>query len=129
MIVIDASAAVDLFSRAPAFERVADRIGDEFVVHVPAVFDVEVLSALRGLEASGSTPPEKAEAALVDLEEMRAVRHDHAPLRRRIWELRRNLSPYDAAYVALAELLDAALITRDRALARASGHSAQVEVV
>lgn len=129
MIVLDASAAVDLLCRNGAgAERIAARLGDEFAVHVPAVFDLEVLHALRGLDAGHRLAPNALAGALADFAGLRAVRHDHAQLCPRIWELRRNLTAYDAAYVALAELLEAPLLTSDRALARSSGHAARIEV-
>jgi predicted nucleic acid-binding protein len=68
------------------------------------------------------------EAALLDLTDLRATSHDHEPLRPRVWGLRHNLTAYDAAYVALAELLEAPLLTTDRALSRSSGHIARIEL-
>ena len=129
MIVLDASAAVDLFRWAgrPA-ERIAERIGEESTVHVPAVFDLEVLHALRGLEAGHKLAAARLTAALSDLGDLRATRHPHQPFRSRIWALRRNLTAYDAAYVALAELLEAPLLTSDHRLARSSGHDARIEL-
>ncbi len=67
--------------------------------------------------------------ALTDLAELAMRRYPHDFLPRRIWDLRNNLTAYDAAYVALAELLDAPLLTRDRRLATAAGHHAQIELV
>jgi predicted nucleic acid-binding protein len=128
LIVIDASAAVDLSlgdeSRA---EWLAQRLAGEGAVQVPAVFDLEVLHSLRRLDASGDMASSAIEGALSDLVEIRAIRHDHGPLLPRIWALRHNLSAYDAAYVALAEALDAPLLTTDRRLARSSGHQATIE--
>lgn len=130
MIVLDASAAVDLFRRAgERAEAVGKRIGGEFAVHVPGVFDLEVLQAFRGLEAARKIDASGLSTALGNLRDLRAVRHGHVHLRERIWALRKNLSAYDAAYVALAELLDATLVTGDRRLSRSSGHDARIELV
>jgi predicted nucleic acid-binding protein len=127
LIVLDASAGVDLICRnGERGDRIAQRLAGEFTVHVPAVFDLEVLHALRGLEAGGKLSPTTLAAALADLADLRATRHDHERLRPRIWALRHNLTAYDAAYVALAELLDAPLLTSDRALSRSSGHAARI---
>lgn len=130
MIVLDASAGVDLLHRnRERGDAIGARLAEEFAVHVPAVFDLEVVHAFRGLERAGTLEPDRIEAALRALTALRAVRHDHQILRPRIWELRANLTAYDAAYVALAELLDATLITADRRLARTGGHDALIEVV
>jgi predicted nucleic acid-binding protein len=129
LIVLDASAAVDLLTRnGVRGDRIAERVAGEFAVHVPAVFDLEVLHALRGLEAGGKLPAPSLEAALVDLADLRATRHPHEQLRPRVWALRNNLTAYDAAYVALAELLEAPLLTSDAPLARSSGHAARIEL-
>jgi predicted nucleic acid-binding protein len=129
LIVLDASAGVDLLSRTTVgADRIAARLAPESTVHVPELFDLEVLHALRGLEAGRKLPPAKITAALRDLVDLRATRHRHDPLRPRIWELRANLTAYDAAYVALAELLDAPLLTSDHALSRSSGHEARIDL-
>ena len=128
MIVIDASATINLL--AVGGDRgawVENRILDNGLVQVPELFDLEVLNALRGLEASGARE-DVIETALVGLASLRAKRHAHAPFRGRIWALRHNLTAYDAAYVALAEALDAPLITTDARLARSSGHRARIEL-
>jgi predicted nucleic acid-binding protein len=129
LIVLDASACVDLICRnRERADHIAARLAGEPMVHVPAVFDLEVLHALRGLEAARRLSPDSLGAALIDLTDLRAVRHGHEQLRPRVWGLRHNLTAYDAAYVALAELLDAPLLTSDRALSRSSGHTARIEL-
>lgn len=129
MIVLDASAGVDLLCRnRERGDRIAERLAGEFTLHVPAVFDLEVLHALRGLEAGGKLRPDALAAALADLAALRATRHGHEQFRPRVWELRRTLTAYDAAYVALAELLEAPLLTSDGPLSRSSGHRARVEL-
>jgi predicted nucleic acid-binding protein len=129
VIVLDASAAVEVIAKRAQAKAIASRLAQDFAVFVPAVFDLEVLQALRALDRAGKLPAPDSGVALRDLEDLRAVRYGHELLRTRIWALRNNLTAYDAAYVALAELLDATLITCDAALARSSGHAARIELV
>jgi predicted nucleic acid-binding protein len=83
------------------------------------LLDLEIAQALRRYARTGQIPTERCRAALEDLCELPLIRHPHDILLPRIWELRNNLSAYDAAYVALAEALDAPLLTRDERLASA----------
>lgn len=120
MLVVDASVAVDFLLGRPTTmhaldEEMADREHQPW--HVPDVFELEALSALRRLARTGGISGERADAAVADLGRLRAVRHPHAPLRPRVWSLRDELTPYDAAYLALAEGLDARLLTADAGLA------------
>ena len=129
MIVVDASAAVTmLLNLGPGATRVRERFEVVEYVHVPHLFDVEVLHALRRHSLRGGLSEEQSRLILNLLREMRAVRYPHAPLAPRIWDLRENLTAYDAAYVALAEALDVPLVTMDERLARASGIRAAVEL-
>ena len=97
-------------------------------LHVPHLFDVEVLHALRRLTLGGLVSESRSRRALKALSDMRVTRYPHTPLVARIWELGGNLTAYDAAYVALAEALDAPLVTTDGRLAQAAGHRARVEL-
>lgn len=129
-MVLDASAAVELLlghrrAAAPLRARVA-RPGQ--TVNIPHLFDVEVLAALRRHALRRTVEPVRTSHALAALTDLRAFRYSHVPLRPRIWALRENLSAYDATYVALAEALDAPLVTVDAALARAPGVRADVEL-
>ena len=129
MIVVDASAAVTMFlNLGRGAARVRERLEAVEYVQVPHLFDVEVLHALRRHSLRGSLSEEQSRLILSLLREMKAVRYPHAPLVPRIWELRENLTAYDAAYVALAEALDAPLVTMDERLARAPGMRAAVEL-
>jgi len=128
-MVLDASAALELILDTEAGLRVADRMGGRISLHAPHLLDVEVLSALRRFERSGEVPPGKVEQARADLLQLPLERHPHTILVQRAWELRRTTSAYDAMYVALAELLDAPLVTRDARLARSHGHRARIELV
>jgi predicted nucleic acid-binding protein len=129
VIVLDASAAVDvLLSRQPRADWVAGWLrGAGGELHCPGVLDVEAASALRRLTLRGELPSKRGEQALGLLTALDIVRHSEAPFLSRIWALRHVLSAFDAAYVALAEALDAPLITTDAALGRAHGHGARVE--
>lgn len=129
MIVLDASAAVDYLLGIGAAERIADRLRAEGAsIHAPYVLDLEVAQALRRLVFRGVLPTSRAQEALEDYGNLRVRRYPHLRLLARIWELRSNLTVFDAAYVALAEALNAPLITADAALARAPTHAARVEV-
>jgi predicted nucleic acid-binding protein len=130
LIVLDASAAVSIFLNiGPEAGRIRQRIvqPDE-TLHVPHVFDVEVLHVLRRYSLSGTLSESRGRLALSRLSSTRLTRYPHASFVRRIWELRHNLTAYDAAYVALAEALDAPLVTMDARLTQAPGHSAAVEL-
>jgi predicted nucleic acid-binding protein len=120
---------VELLLRREAYERVADLLlAQGEVLHAPCLLDVEVAQVLRRLERAGVLSAARAEEALDDMQALRIVHHAHAPLLRRVWEIRQNLSACDALYVALAEALDTALVTMDRRLAGAPGHEADVVV-
>lgn len=129
MIVLDASAAIAWLVQSPAGLRIEDRIytGDE-ALHAPHLLDVEVAQVLRRLARQDAISSQRANAALRALFQLRIVRHSHTAFLPRVWQLRHNLSAYDAVYVALAELIGAPLITRDSRLAAAPGHSVSVEV-
>lgn len=130
MIVVDASAAVHLLCRtAELSDRIDERLRQESVIHVPMLFELEALQALRGLEAARALAEPAAKRALGDLSRLRLERHDHRPLLPWIWRLRHNLTTYDASYVALAQALRAPLLTSDRGLARSFGHDAQIELI
>ncbi len=97
-------------------------------LHAPHLLDVEMLHALRGLVLRGDVSRARGEEVREDFASLRWSRYSHVAFLDRIWELKDNLTAYDAAYVALAETLSAPLITTDARLARASGIRAEVEV-
>jgi predicted nucleic acid-binding protein len=94
----------------------------------PHLIDIELLHALRRLNALGELTADRAADARVDFRDLALVRYPHVSLSDRIWELRDNLTAYDAAFVALAESLDAPLVTCDARLGAAPVHDAQIEV-
>lgn len=129
MIVLDASAVIDWLLQTPAGQRIEQRIyARRETLHSLHLLDVEVLQVLRRLVREGIVSPGRADQAIEDILALRVTRHAPALLLRRMWQLRQNLSAYDAAYVALAEGLRAPLITRDQRIAGAPGHAAAVEV-
>jgi predicted nucleic acid-binding protein len=91
----------------------------------PEIIDLEVTSVWRRTLGD----ERRAALALADLADLPLARAAHLPLLPRCWELRHNLTPYDAAYVALAEVLEVALVTADRKLSRASGIRCAVDVM
>lgn len=130
MIVLDASAAVEWLLQTPAGQRIEERIFSRHqTLHTVHLLDVEFAQVLRRLVRERTITPRRADEAIQDLTALRIVRYAPVLLLPRIWRLRQNLSAYDASYVALAEELQAPLITRDRRLAAASGHSAEIEVL
>jgi predicted nucleic acid-binding protein len=96
--------------------------------NAPHLLDVEVAQALRRLVQQGERGQADARVALEELSALDLERHPHEPLLDRIWALRKNLTAYDATYVALAEALDAILLTCDGRLARAPGLGRRVEL-
>jgi predicted nucleic acid-binding protein len=130
VIVLDASAAVDWLVQSLAGRQVESRIySHRESLHAPELLDLEVAQVLRRLVREGAVSATRAEAAIQDLLDLRITRYPHSVLLPRIWQLRQNLSAYDAAYVALAEKLNATLLTRDTRLATAARHGATIEVV
>ncbi len=122
MLVIDASAVVELLLGGDRAERVLVWFeSEEGTIHAPGLLDVEVTQVLRRLVAAGIMDAPRGAAALEILQDLPVHRHPEKPLLPRIWQLRENLTAYDAVYVALAEALDCPLLTFDRALSRAPG--------
>ena len=119
-LVADASAVVDVLAGSPRADAIRVELSAVGELDVPEHFHVEAISALRGLLHRGELSPERADRALDLLLELRVVRHPVAPLAREIWALRESLSAYDAAYLALAQAIDAPLLTTDRGLAAAA---------
>lgn len=130
MIVVDASVVVAaLVSGSGAGARARERLRLGADLHVPHLLDVEVLAAVRRRVRLGQTEPDLASQALADLTDLAALRWDHEPLLERAWELRENVTAYDAMYVALAEALAAPLVTADARLGRVPGVACRVDVL
>lgn len=129
MIIADSSAALEVLLNPPAATEIARHLFAEGEsIHAPHLIDIEVLQVLRRY-ARSDISSDRAEKALKIYERIALKRYPHNVLAARIWELRHLWTAYDAAYIALAEALDAPLITRDRALASRTGHRARVLVL
>jgi predicted nucleic acid-binding protein len=129
LIVVDASViATALGDDGAEGRRIRERVADERLT-APELLDLEVVSAFRRLCAAGTLTSERAEAAIVDLRALRVQRVPHRVLVDRCWELRENVTVYDAVYIALAESLDAPLLTADHRLAGAPGARCTFELV
>lgn len=128
MIVVDCSAVVDVLIGGRRVGKLVELLSAEDL-HAPELLNYEVVAAVRGLVMGGRLVASRAEDLLADFAELPIEQWSaEASLRRRAFELRHNMSAYDAAYVSLAEALRCPLVTRDRRLARSSGHAAQVLV-
>ena len=129
MIVLDASAVVDWLLLTPEGQQIDRRIfSSSESLHAPHLLDIEVAQVMRRLTRDRVISAQRAGEAMQDLLDARIARYPHTLVLPRVWELRYNLSAYDAAYVALAETLNAQLITRDSRLASTPGHSATIEL-
>src|SRR3954451_13617851 len=130
VIVVDASAFLEVLLRTPAAEAVETSLfaRPRQTLHAPHLLDVEVTHALRRYAAAGDIDRERGRAALTDFADFPVRRYPHTILLPRVWELRSNFTAYDAVYVALAEALDASLLTRDHRLATAAKRHVGVEL-
>jgi predicted nucleic acid-binding protein len=121
MIVIDASALLEVLLRTPSAQAVETRLFEDprQSLHAPHLLDVEVAQVLRRYATIGEIADQRGTEALADLADFPIRRYPHDFLLPRVWTLRNNFTAYDAVYVALAEALDARLLTRDERLAAA----------
>jgi predicted nucleic acid-binding protein len=130
MIVLDASALLEVLLATAAAERVARSIfARGQTLHAPHVIDLEVAQVLRRYRREGEISEVRAMEALRDLQDFPLTRYPHDLFLPRIWELKENLTAYDAAYIALAEVLPAPLVTRDGRIGRSRRHRAEVQVL
>jgi predicted nucleic acid-binding protein len=130
MIVVDASAALEVLLRTPAARAVERRLFEPSqTLHAPHLLDVEVAQVVRRYAANGEIDVERGRMALTDLADLPLHRYPHDLLLPRVWDLRNNFTACDAIYVALAEALDAPLLTRDKRLSASPGHHARIELV
>ena len=127
MIVVDASVISPALADDDADgERARSRLRGERLT-APELLDLEVVSVIRNAFLSGALNRRRARSALADLVDLDLERVSHRRMLTRIWELHQNLTPYDAAYVALAEATDATLVTADRRLSQAPGPRCRIE--
>ena len=129
VIVVDASVlAVALGDDGTNGHQARERLADETLV-APELVDLEVVSVWRRHVAAKLMPARRAASALADLADLPVRRSSHQPFLHRIWELRHAVTPYDAAYIALAEALEVVLVTGDARLSRASGVGCEIEAI
>ncbi len=126
--VLDASVAVSALTTpgGPAADLLS---GGDAVFQVPSIFDAEVLSALRGLVRGGKFDGATATELVADVMVLPVDRWHMSPLLPRMWELSENLTPYDAAYVALAELTGAVLVTGDERITASPGARCDIQII
>ena len=130
MIIVDSSTVIEVLLRTDAGHHIEQRIfSPEETLHAPHLLDLEVAQVLRRYYASGEVASERGREAIDDLTALPITRYPHDLLLPRIWDLRHNMTAYDAVYVALAEILPGVLLTCDARLASAPGHNAIVELV
>ncbi len=128
VLVVDASVVVDLLARFRP-QPLEDLLwAPDTVLAAPELIDIEVLSALRKLDQSGAIPPSRRAGLPALMRGLRIRKYRHDNLLNGIWALRDNVTAYDAAYVTLARLLKATLVTRDKRLAKVPGLGVEVTV-
>ncbi len=128
MIVVDASAVIEVLVGGRNAGAIQARMMSG-VMCAPYVIDTEVVQVLRRFHGRGELSAERGLAVVGQLAELGICRYPHVPLLPRMWALRDIVTAYDAAYLALAEILDVPLVTTDGRLATAPGHSATIEVI
>jgi predicted nucleic acid-binding protein len=130
LIVLDASTVLEVLLRSQAGLKIEKRIlSPPESLFAPHLLDLEVAQVLRRYCASGEIDSERGKEAIEDLKDLPINRYQHDIFLDRIWELRHNMTAYDAAYVAIAETLPAPLLTRDAHLASSPGHDALIELI
>src|SRR5688572_339036 len=125
MMVVDSSAVLEILLQSSLSQKVWNRISGQTLA-APYLIDLEIVQVVRRYAAAGDLSATDAQAALDSYRSLRLERYPHLDLLERIWELRHNLTAYDASYVALAEVLNVPLVTCDAGIGSLRGHNAQV---
>ena len=129
MIVIDASVLANVVGDdSPIGDAARNRLAVAVHVAAPDLVDVETVAVLRKRWIAGTMPDRRFKSAVEDLVALPIIRYPTGPLLLRAYELRANITPYDATYVALAEVLSCTLLTADKRLARSPNITCQVEI-
>jgi predicted nucleic acid-binding protein len=128
VLVVDTSAVLEALAARDPAPGLVERLAEDGDLHAPHLIDTEILHALRRLTIGTLIGDDRAADARRDFAELTLVRYPHQPLSDRVWQLRHNLTAYDATFVALAEALDAPLVTCDARLASAPAHTARIEL-
>lgn len=121
MLVVDTSAILAAIVGRPRIPALGQRLASDGDLHAPHLIDVELLHGLRRLVMTGNLGQDRAEDCRADFADLALARYPHQPLADRMWELRHNLTAYDAAFVALSEALAVPLVTCDARLFEAPG--------
>jgi predicted nucleic acid-binding protein len=130
LIVVDASAVLELLLRTDKGIKVQERVLDPGEsLHAPHLIDIEVMQTLRRLVSLEEITAARGKQALEDHVALKIKRAEHKDLLERVWTLRDSVTAYDAAYVVLAEILEAPLVTCDAKLSRSHGHKARIELI
>jgi predicted nucleic acid-binding protein len=129
VLVVDTSAVLEALAARDPEPNLIERLAADGDLHAPHLIDTEVLHALRRMRIARAISPERVDDVRSDFAELNIVRYPHQPLSDRVWELRHNMTAYDATFVALAELLAVPLLTCDARLASAPGHHATIELI
>ena len=129
-MVLDASGAIEFLLNTAAGKRLAARLADEAEdVHAPHLIDMEIAQVLRRYALHGTLEAGMGALALDRWRSLDVERYPHEPFLGRVWQLRDNVTAYDAIYVALAEALSTVLVTGDRKLVGAPGVRAAIELI
>jgi predicted nucleic acid-binding protein len=129
MLVVDASCLYEVVAGAERSEPTRERLAADTDHAAPHIVDVEVLGVIRRHSLTGQLDSTAAAQAIDDLRDWPGQRFGHRALLARAWELRHNVRGWDAVYVALAEALDATLLTLDRRLGAVRDVSCAIELV
>lgn len=128
MLVVDTSAILAALTGRPRIPALVERLATDGDLHAPHLIDVELIHALRRLVMNGDLSEDRAEDCRTDFADLTIMRYPHQSLADRMWELRDNLTAYDAAFVVLSEVLAVPLVTCDARLLEAPGNRSDVQL-
>jgi predicted nucleic acid-binding protein len=128
VLVVDSSAVLAALTAGDPAVGLIERLAHDGDLHAPHLIDTEFLHALRRMTMTGELSEDRAADARTDFADLAVTRYPHQPLSDRVWQLRPNLTAYNATFIALAEALDTTLVTCDARLTTAPSHQAKVEL-